>query len=65
MEEPELRVGGWVQQKKRGKVRRLFSFLLIIESSFSFFLPSQAHNDRKASVYKINFFNYLGFFSML
>ena len=30
MEEPELRVGGWVQQKKRGKVRRLFSFLLII-----------------------------------
>ena len=30
MEEPELRIGGWVQQKKRGKVRRLFSFLLII-----------------------------------
>ena len=30
MEEPELRIGGWVQQKKRGKIRRLFSFLLII-----------------------------------
>ncbi len=30
MEEPELRVGGWVQEKKRGKIRRLFSFLLII-----------------------------------
>ena len=30
MEEPELRVGGWVQQKKRGKIRRLFSFLLIV-----------------------------------
>ena len=32
-----------------------FSFTLaIIKSSFSFFLPSQAHNDRKASVYKID-----------
>ena len=30
MEEPELRIGGWVQQKKRGKIRRLFSFLLIL-----------------------------------
>ena len=30
MEEPELRIGGWVQQKKRGKIRRLFSFVLII-----------------------------------
>ena len=30
MEEPELRVGGWVQQKKRGKIRRIFSFLLIL-----------------------------------
>ena len=30
MEEPELRIGGWVQQKKRGKIRRLFSFLLIV-----------------------------------
>ncbi len=30
MEEPELRIGGWVQEKKRGKIRRLFSFLLII-----------------------------------
>ena len=30
MEEPELRIGGWVQQKKRGRIRRLFSFLLII-----------------------------------
>ena len=30
MEAPELRIGGWVQQKKRGKIRRLFSFLLII-----------------------------------
>jgi len=30
MEEPELRVGGWVQQRKRGKIRRLFSFLLIL-----------------------------------
>ena len=30
MEEPELRIGGWVQQKKRGKIRRLFSFLLVL-----------------------------------
>ena len=30
MKEPELRIGGWVQEKKRGKIRRLFSFLLII-----------------------------------
>ena len=30
MEEPELRIGGWVQEKKRGKIRRLFSFLLIV-----------------------------------
>ena len=30
MEEPELRIGGWVQQKKRGKIRRIFSFLLIL-----------------------------------
>ena len=30
MEEPELRIGGWVQEKKRGKIRRLFSFLLIL-----------------------------------
>ena len=30
MEEPDLRVGGWVQQKKRGKIRRIFSFLLIL-----------------------------------
>ena len=33
MDEPELRVGGWVQQKKRGKIRRLFSFLLIVAVS--------------------------------
>ena len=33
MDEPELRIGGWVQQKKRGKIRRLFSFLLIITVS--------------------------------
>ena len=33
MDEPELRVGGWVQQKKRGKIRRLFSFLLIVTIS--------------------------------
>ena len=30
MDEPELRIGGWVQQKKRGKIRRLFSLLLIV-----------------------------------
>ncbi len=30
MEEPELRIGGWVQEKKRGKIRRLFSFLLVL-----------------------------------
>ena len=30
MEEPELRIGGWVQEKKRGKIRRIFSFLLIV-----------------------------------
>ncbi|MBJ35065.1 MAG: hypothetical protein CMB62_00385 [Euryarchaeota archaeon] len=30
MEEPELRIGGWVQEKKRGKIRRVFSFLLIV-----------------------------------
>ena len=30
MKEPELRIGGWVQEKKRGKIRRLFSLLLII-----------------------------------
>ena len=30
MEEPELRIGGWVQEKKRGKIRRLFSFLLMV-----------------------------------
>ena len=30
MEEPELRIGGWVQEKKRGRIRRFLSFLLII-----------------------------------
>ena len=30
MEEPELRIGGWVQEKKRGKIRRVFSFLLVL-----------------------------------
>ncbi|OIR20992.1 MAG: hypothetical protein BEU01_03165 [Marine Group III euryarchaeote CG-Epi4] len=30
MEEPELRIGGWIQEKKRGKIRRLFSLLLIL-----------------------------------
>ena len=30
MDEPELRIGGWIQQKKRGKLRRFFSFLLIV-----------------------------------
>ena len=34
MEEPELRIGGWVQEKKRGKIRRIFSFLLIFIVSF-------------------------------
>ncbi|MEC7416404.1 MAG: hypothetical protein VX625_03160 [Candidatus Thermoplasmatota archaeon] len=30
MEEPKLRIGGWVQEKKRGKIRRVFSFLLVL-----------------------------------
>ena len=33
MDEPELRIGGWVQQKKRGKIRRFFSFLLLVTVS--------------------------------
>ena len=31
MEGPELRIGGWVQQKKRGKKKKLFSILLNIK----------------------------------
>mgnify|MGYP005684084507 FL=1 len=34
MEEPELRIGGWVQEKKRGKIRRIFSFLLLLLIGF-------------------------------
>ena len=34
MEESELRVGGWEKQRKRGIVRRLFYFLLIVIVTF-------------------------------
>ena len=34
MEEPELRVGGWEKQRKRGIVRRLFYFLLMVIVTF-------------------------------
>jgi len=34
MEEPELRVGGWEKQRKRGIIRRLFYFLLIVIVTF-------------------------------
>ena len=34
MEEPELRVGGWEKQRKRGIIRRLFYFLLIVIVAF-------------------------------
>ena len=34
MEEPELRVGGWEKQRKRGIIRRLFYFLLVVIVTF-------------------------------
>ena len=56
MEEPELRVGGWVQQKKRGKVRRLFSFLLIIVVGLlvggQIFVDYNAAEVQNSSLYK-------------
>ena len=34
MEDPELRVGGWEKQRKRGIIRRLFYFLLVVIVTF-------------------------------
>ena len=44
MEEPELRIGGWAQEKKRGKIRRIFSFLSLLKKiDLMINLPAGVH----------------------